>query len=164
MHRKLVCLMLFVLCRSLFADDAGMFRGNPRHTGVYEAVGPAKFNGLKWKFHTGGMVVGSPTVVAGAVYVGSTDGNLYAIDAQSGSQKWKFETKSRIPSTPAIARGIVYFGAYDGNFYAVDAGSGALKFTIPTRSAAIARQCRRPFMSGSLGGREAGCPQRILPS
>jgi outer membrane protein assembly factor BamB len=132
MQRKLVCLMLFVLCRSLFADDAGMFRGNPRHTGVYEAAGPAKFNGVKWKFHTGGMVVGSPTVVAGAVYVGSTDGNLYAIDAQSGSQKWKFETKSRIPSTPSIARGIVYFGAYDGNFYAVDAGSGALKWKFAT--------------------------------
>ncbi len=50
------------------------------------AQGLAKLSGVKWTFHTKGEVISSPAVVAGVVYVGSTDGNLYAIDEQSGTR------------------------------------------------------------------------------
>ena len=109
-----------------------MFRGNPRHTGVYDAAGVPKFNSVKWKFHTGGMLTGSPTVAQGVVYVGSADGNLYAVDAESGALKWKFETKSRVPSTPAVSGKMVYFAAYDGNFYALDAATGTVRWKVQT--------------------------------
>jgi outer membrane protein assembly factor BamB len=72
-------------CGSLFGQDV-MFRGNAQHSGVYDAVGVAKFGRVKWSFHTGGMVIGSPTVTGGVVYVGSDDGNFYAIDAGSGTR------------------------------------------------------------------------------
>lgn len=109
-----------------------MFRGNLQHTGVYASSGVPKFNRVKWQFHTRGMVIGSPAVAGALVYVGSDDGNFYAIDAQSGAQRWKFEVKSRVPSTPAIAGGVVYFTAYDGNVYALDAVSGAVKWKFQT--------------------------------
>lgn len=109
-----------------------MFRGNTRHTGVYEATGVAKFSGLKWKFQTRGMVIGSPAAAGGKVYFGSTDGNLYAVDAESGVAQWKFQAKSRIPSSPAVADGVIYFGAYDGNFYALEASTGKLKWKFLT--------------------------------
>ena len=109
-----------------------MFRGNPQHTGVYQAAGIATFSKVKWKFHTGGMVIGSPAAVHGVIYVGSTDGNLYAIDSDSGKLKWKFQAKSRVPSSPAVANGMVYFAAYDGNFYALDASTGGLKWKFQT--------------------------------
>jgi eukaryotic-like serine/threonine-protein kinase len=132
-------LVLFFLVLSLplfgegaFAEDAWMFRGNPAHSGVYESTGVPAFGGVKWKVHTGGMVIGSPAVAQGKAYFGSTDGNLYAVDSESGAQSWKFDAKSRIPSSPAVAGGIVYFGAYDGNFYAVDASTGALKWKFQT--------------------------------
>ncbi len=66
------------------------------------------------------------------VYVGSSDGNFYAVDAESGAQKWKFEVGSRVPSSPAVSGGVVYFGAYDGNFYALDAVTGGLKWKFKT--------------------------------
>ena len=131
MHRKLV-LSLLVICGRAFAQDVSMFRGNLQHAGVYESAGVRKFNRVKWQFHTRGMVIGSPGLSGGLVYVGSDDGNFYAIDAQSGAQRWKFEVKSRVPSTPAIAGGRVYFTAYDGNVYALDAASGALKWKFQT--------------------------------
>jgi len=109
-----------------------MFRGNPQHTGVFDAAGVPKLSGMKWKFHTAGMVIGSPVVVGGRVYFGSDDGNFYAVDAESGAQKWKFEARSRIPSTPAVAGGIVYFGVYSGSFLALDADTGALKWKFKT--------------------------------
>jgi len=123
---------LLLCCLPSPCEDAAMFRGNPQHTGVYEAVGVPKFSSVKWKFHTDGMVIGSPTVADGEIYFGSSDGNLYAIDAESGAPRWKFEAKSRIPSSPAVAGGLVYFTAYDGKFYAVDAATGRLKWRFQT--------------------------------
>ncbi len=105
-----------------------MFRGNLAHTGVYDAVGAPKLTGLKWKFHTGGLVISSPVIAHGLVYVGSTDGNLYAVDLNSGGLRWKFGTKARVVSSPAVAGGLVYFSSYDGWFYAVDALTGKLKW------------------------------------
>ena len=123
---------LVFCCVAAVSEDAWMFRGNPAHSGVYEAKGVASLDGMKWKFHTGGMVISSPAVVQGKVYFGSSDGNFYAVAAESGAQQWKFEAKSRVPSSPAVADGTVYFGAYDGNFYALDAASGALKWKFKT--------------------------------
>lgn len=114
------------------AQDAAMFRGNLQHTGVYTAAGVPKFNAIKWKFHTGGRVISSPAVVGGVAYVGSTDGNLYAVDVSTGTVKWKFATKAWEVSSPAVASGVVYFLSYDGDLYALDAASGQVKWKFKT--------------------------------
>jgi len=47
----------------------------------------------QWRFGTGGAVASSPVVAAdGEIYVGSSDGNLYAIigDTGAGDPDWKF--------------------------------------------------------------------------
>jgi len=103
-----------------------MFRNDPAHSGNYAGTGVPAFHGLKWSFHTNGEIVSSPAIVDGVIYVGSNDGNLYAIDQQTGSLKWKFPTEARVASSPAVANGLVYFASYDGNFYAVDAATGKL--------------------------------------
>jgi outer membrane protein assembly factor BamB len=135
MKRDSCSVVLFAaigLCTAAPAQDAPMFRGNLQHTGVYKAAGVPKLNGIKWKFHTSGRVISSPAVVKGVVYVGSTDCNLYALDAASGASKWKFETKGWVASSPAVDSGAVYFGSYDSNFYAVDANTGGLKWKFAT--------------------------------
>ena len=126
-------LTILLLCMHGFSADSPMFRGDAQHSGVYDTAGVATINTVKWKFHTAGQVNSSPAVVGGAVFVGSTDGNLYAVDRESGTLKWKFDAKSRVVSSPAVAKGLVYFAAYDGNFYAVDAGSGQLKWKFKTQ-------------------------------
>jgi eukaryotic-like serine/threonine-protein kinase len=121
-----------LLALQAFGNDAATFRGDLAHTGAYDAAGVPKVATVKWKFATKGMVISSPSLSQGVVYVGSTDGNLYAVDAQSGAQKWKFETKVRVTSSPAVDSGVVYFGSYDGKFYAIDAGSGQLRWKFQT--------------------------------
>ena len=49
----------------------------------------------------------SPAVVDGIVYVGSTDNNLYALNAATGQLVWKQLTESA-DSPPAVANGVVY--------------------------------------------------------
>ena len=99
-----------------------MFHHDVRHTGKTDAFG-TQIGKLKWTFVTGGPVTSSPAIDEnGIVYVGSTDNNLYAINAEDGNLKWKFQTGGAIDrSSPAIdANGVVYIGSYDGYLYAFD--------------------------------------------
>ena len=118
------------LAPAMFPD--AMFRGNLSHTGVYDSPGVTQFHRVKWTFKTGGWVLSSPAVSEGVVYIGSDDGNVYAINAAAGAAKWKFATEGPIRSSPAVANGTVYFVSYDGNFYAVDAATGKLKWKFAT--------------------------------
>jgi hypothetical protein len=67
--------LCFVGPTAISAKDptAAMFRGNPSHTGVYDAPGVPKLTGVKWRFHTNGYILSSPAVAAAAAYVGSTE-------------------------------------------------------------------------------------------
>jgi eukaryotic-like serine/threonine-protein kinase len=66
------------------------------------------------------------------LYFGSSDGNLYAVDAANGKVKWKFLTEGSIHTTPAIYNHTVYVGSWDTNLYAVDARTGKLKWKFKT--------------------------------
>jgi eukaryotic-like serine/threonine-protein kinase len=123
------------LCASLTSGVCraqSMFRGNLAHTGVYAGPAPRAFHRIKWKFPTGDRVVSSPVWSDGAIYFGGDDGNIYAVDAESGRQLWKHRTGGPAPSTPAVADGVVYAASYDGKLYALDAGSGSVRWKFAT--------------------------------
>lgn len=88
-------------------------------------------NGVeRWAFETGGAInSSSPALGAdGTVYVGSTDGKLYAID-KKGAKKWEFMAEAAVYSSPAIsADGTVYFGS-GIHLYAI-APDGKQKWTF----------------------------------
>jgi eukaryotic-like serine/threonine-protein kinase len=126
----LTLFLIFLLAG--FSQAQSMFRGDPAHSGVYAGQGPRQFHRLKWKFATGNRIVSSPVMDNKKIYFGSDDGNVYAIDAESGREIWKRSTRGPVPSTPAVAAGIVYLTSYDGNFYALNAETGALKWKFAT--------------------------------
>lgn len=107
------------------------FRGGPAHNGAYAGGGSA-IAGLQWRFLTNGDVISSPAVVGNVVYVGSGDGNLYALDRLTGAKVWNYNARSAVSSSPALDNGAVYFGTYDGRFFAVDARTGALRWKLAT--------------------------------
>jgi outer membrane protein assembly factor BamB len=74
----------------------------------------------------------SPVVWGGAVYFGSGDGNVYALDAATGALKWKFKTGDVVHASPAIADGVLFIGSWDSYFYALDAASGTEKWKFKT--------------------------------
>ena len=67
----------------------------------------------------------SPAVANGVVYVGSDDGNVYALNAATGARLWSYTTGAYVESSPAVANGVVYVGSDDGNVYALNAATGA---------------------------------------
>lgn len=77
--------------------------------------------GAEWDWYTSAPILQDTTL-----YIGGTDGNLYALDAATGKTLWKYAAidMSAIRTTPLVAAGVVYFGDTAGNFYAIDAQKG----------------------------------------
>ena len=123
-----------------------MFRGGPTHLGVYDAQAPKQLT-LKWSFATGGAIVSSPLVVGGVVYVGSADGNLYAVEAASGKLRWKYDAHGDVNSSPAVSGDTVFIVSLDGKLYAVDAATGKQKWSFASRGE------RRFTAAGLFGAR-----------
>ena len=67
----------------------------------------------------------SPAVFENRVYFGSGDGNIYALDAQTGVLRWRFMTGDVVHASPAVANNTVYVGSWDSYLYALDAETGA---------------------------------------
>lgn len=69
-----------------------------------------------------------PAIGWGAVFVGSHDGTVYALDLDSGCTKWRFrasaEVRTAIVADPASKR--LYFGDVLARAYAIDAMTGKL--------------------------------------
>jgi outer membrane protein assembly factor BamB len=135
-----------LLTPSLVVAQAVMFRGGPEHHGVYQSTAP-DLRDVVWKFQTAGRVISSPVVSGGALFVGSTDGFLYAIDQHTGTQRWKFETRGPVNSSPAAAGGLVYVGSIDGNVYAVDATTGQQRWAFATKGE---RRFTAPGIHGAI--------------
>ncbi|PSP27982.1 hypothetical protein BRC65_03565 [Halobacteriales archaeon QH_2_65_14] len=113
-----------------------------------DASGPRAAVGSRWTFETGARVTASPAVVdgggssdGGTVYVGSDDGNVYAISASSGVENWQFDAGSEVRSSPAVVDGsaglTVYVGTQDGTVYAIDAAEGTEHWTFETGGAVM---------------------------
>jgi outer membrane protein assembly factor BamB len=75
----------------------------------------------------------SPNVADGKVYVGSLDGKLYRIDANTGNIDWTIQTTRAIMSTPTyIAGDGLYFASTDGFVYKVNPASGSVIWNSST--------------------------------
>src|ERR1035437_4035088 len=102
------------------------FRAQPESSGYPSAL-KTSTGALVWKYTTnGGIIFSSPAVANGVVYIGSEDGNLYALNASTGVPLWQYTTGNAIYSSPAVANGVVYVGSHDGNLYAFDRAGGQM--------------------------------------
>jgi polyvinyl alcohol dehydrogenase (cytochrome) len=104
---------------------------------------------LKWAF---GFPAGTssnalPTVVSGRVFVGSDNGYVYSIDAESGCVYWSFEAGSIVRNAVTIgpiqghgsARYAAYFGDGHANVYALNARTGELLWETKADEHFVAR-------------------------
>src|SRR3954470_1857551 len=127
MKRVVLCI-LALLVGAGAARAQATFHGDAARTGASDASGPRRLAGVKWKFATDAAVMASPAIADGVVFVGSSDGLLYALDEETGALRWKVETGGPVVSSATVTKGVVYFGSYDGNVYALAADTGAVRW------------------------------------
>lgn len=100
--------------------------------GSVYALSPA--GKLEWSYDTGEPIRSSPVLgpapngQSGEIlYVGSSDGSLYALNAATGTRRWSFDTvdysnpilrdRHELNSSPALGRTGVYIGSEDGRLW-----------------------------------------------
>ena len=94
---------------------------------------------LKWAFAFPDVTraVAQPLVAGSGLFVGSADGTVYALDAQSGCAHWTFKATAAILGSPVIqerrsTRPTLFFADRLAYVYALDAGTGALVWKSKT--------------------------------
>lgn len=78
-----------------------------------------------WSQPIGG-VWASPQYEDGRIYVGTTEGWMYALRARDGETLWRWKTGDGIYTAPALDEQRVYFGSWDGRYYALNKRTGEL--------------------------------------
>ena len=112
--------------------DWCMVRDNPQHTGFVDADLRPPFR-LAWARHFAGERIGSnfePVVADGKVFVSTHNGNLYALDAESGNPLWRFQANGSFLNSPAFSDGLVVAGNTDGHLYGLNSETGELRWSI----------------------------------
>lgn len=77
-----------------------------------------------WSFAGDGALLTSPAAAAGIVVVGSSDRNLYGLDAKTGKILWQQTTGYAFTAMPVIANGVVVIGDTGGNIDGFDLKTG----------------------------------------
>src|SRR5262249_40942835 len=94
-----------------------------------------------WQFPTGGAIASQAAIVNGIAYIGSWDGNEYAINLQTGAKIWStylgvsdqpacYPPLPGITSSATVSNGVVYVGGGDSYWYALDAATGAVLWKV----------------------------------
>lgn len=95
---------------------------------------------------TGTNAAFAPTVVDGTVYLGSNNGLIRALDAETGARRWTERVPLPLPAepvsasndnkfagSPAVADGVVYAANENGVLYALDHETGEEVWSFDTR-------------------------------
>jgi len=110
---------------------------------------------FKWAFAfpNANSAWAQPVVVGGRLYVGSSNGSVYALNAARGCVYWSFEAKAGVRSAITMGPPVkgsnppqypLYFGDVKANVYAVDAATGKLLWMKSADSNPAARITAAP--------------------
>ncbi|WP_049929272.1 PQQ-binding-like beta-propeller repeat protein [Halopiger goleimassiliensis] len=104
-------------------SDWNQYKGDAAHSGIApDREGPRLIEEA-WTADLVGPV-GTPVCDHDTVYVGTTRGNCYALEAETGRRRWTVETTQATDTAPVVTREFLYFGTEDGRIHAVDPATG----------------------------------------
>jgi outer membrane protein assembly factor BamB len=87
---------------------------------------------LRWTFTADDQIVAAPAHAGRTLFVATSNGSVYGVDAKTGRQRWhatsfaRFGRREYFYATPTVAYGRVFIGNADGTVYAFGAGTGHL--------------------------------------
>ena len=124
-----ILLFLTVLFSCGASRDWVTFRGDQGRGYTQTSIKPPL--AVKWKLKLqesseAAYAFNNPVVIGNTIYFGSTDGNVYALDIESGYMRWVFKTGGAINSVPVADNERLYIGSNDGKLYAINRETGDL--------------------------------------
>ena len=90
--------------------------------GALRELPPLK--GLAWATFVPGSLVASPIVTEDRLYVASSEGDVYALDRETGDTEWTFEADGFFLAAMTLVGDGLFIGDRFGTMYAISAGEG----------------------------------------
>jgi outer membrane protein assembly factor BamB len=82
------------------------------------------------------FLVASPVVDDGLIFVGLSDHDMVALDADNPTDTiWRFSTQYGVWDSPVVVEDVIYFASMDHNLYALDKASGELLWSTNLQGA-----------------------------
>jgi serine/threonine protein kinase/outer membrane protein assembly factor BamB len=98
--------------------------GSPRQsrTGI-PAVGKMQQLDVAWQFKTAGPIGWASMPVSSrdrkVIYIGSSDGYLYALDAAKGNTMWQYDTGAAVVASPVFGKEKIIVASSNGSLHAL---------------------------------------------
>jgi outer membrane protein assembly factor BamB len=86
---------------------------------------------VKWVFHGGAKITGSPALHGRRLFVGDYAGRVFALDARTGRRLWTGGVGGRVYGTTAVAGGRVFAPSVTSGLSAFSARTGRPLWRIP---------------------------------
>ncbi len=103
------------------------FRFNLENNPVVDVVFAPELQ-IAWRTKLGSPILSSPAITRGMVYVGTGDGLITALDANTGRKMWSYYIGMPVDSSPLINNNILYVGDNDGYVYSLDLANRNVKW------------------------------------
>jgi len=116
-----------------FDPDIILYRGNAQRTGIYDFPAIRTQPDLLWQTDPTHLTYFDNLLLHdGVLYIGGSDGKLYAFDAQTGAELWQGGDFHVAVSAAAIAGDVLVIGGYDRFVQALDRHTGESIWKVET--------------------------------
>ena len=107
---------------------------------------------LKWAFGFPGAAAtfGQPTSYAGRLFVGSEDGNVYALDSATGCLWWRYKASATVKTAISVGDhgNTAFLGDTNGWLYALKVSDGTVLWKVRPEAHPAARITGSPLLVG----------------
>lgn len=91
-----------------------------------------------WSLQDSSDIVSGMVRSGNLCYYTNTNGEIKAVNIESGKMVWRYKTQGKIFSTPAIENEKIVVSSTDGNIYCLDAETGDFQWRYTTNKAILA--------------------------
>jgi outer membrane protein assembly factor BamB len=109
-------------------------RGNPQRTGVYDVPAIRNQPEVQWQTGMGSKLLTSPLIVDDILYTGSPNGDLYALNIETGEEIWSADGFGHLENSGAVSGDVIVAGGYSQDVKALDRHTGSELWSFQTES------------------------------
>jgi outer membrane protein assembly factor BamB len=95
-------------------------------SGMFYALRAAN-GAVRWRKRIG-AVASAPVPAGGLLHIGTTDGTLLVLDAQTGDERWRYQSRGPIQQAPVVTSDLVVFSNEADQVVALDGITGKLRW------------------------------------
>lgn len=95
-----------------------------RDFAIYQNDGWFSFVGNLWSDGVSAKISGGVTVIYESVFFGTEDGEVIALDANTGETKWRSSVRGEVIAAPAVDENVVVVNTSSGLMFALDSSTG----------------------------------------